>query len=393
MGKLAINGGTPVRTKGFSKWPIWDEREEKALLEVLHSGLWGLGGGKIAEVERAFADYQQAKFGIAVVNGTITMIIALRAIDVKAGDEVIVPPYTFMATASAVAAVGATPVFVDVDPGTLCLDPKLIEAAITPRTKAIIPVHLGGHPADMDAINAIAKKHKLTVIEDSAHAHGAEWKGRRVGAIGDMGSFSFQESKNLSSGEGGMILTDNPDLANLCWAIHNCGRFPGGARYEHPVLGQNYRMTEFQAAILLMQMTRLDEQQNIRNANGDYLAAQLVKIAGIQPQVRDPRATRHGYHLFVFRHFPEQFGVATEKFIDALNAEGIPCGVGYRPLYREPMWKSVGLDYSNVSCPVTEAAQNDSIWMSQRMLLAGKEDMDEIVAAVQKVKDNISELA
>lgn len=393
MGKLALTGGTPLRTKPFSSWPIWDEREEKALLEVLHSGAWGLGGTKIDEIQKAFAAYQHAEYGIAVMNGTVTMIVGLLAAGVGPGDEVIVPPYTFMATASSVVAVGAKPIFVDIDPTSLCIDPDAIEPAITERTKAVIPVHVGGHPADMDRILPIAKKHNLTVIEDCAHAHGSEWNGRRVGAIGDMGSFSFQGSKNLNAGEGGMILTNNKDLADMCYAVHNCGRFRGGARWTHPVLGQNYRMTEFQAAILLAQLTRLDEQGDIRDANGRYLNQELAKIGGVPPLCRDARNTRNCYHMYVFKYEPQAFkGLAIEQFIKAMHAEGVWCGKGYGPLYKEEMWKSVGFDYSDTCCPQAEKALTEVLWMMQTQLLGTKEDMDDIVGAMRKIKENVDEL-
>lgn len=394
MSTLAINGGTPVREKPFSEWPIFDEREEKAVVDVVRSGAWGLGGGCIPEFQQKFAKYQQAAYGICTANGTVSLIVALRAAGVGRGDEVVVPPFTFMATASSVLEVGATPVFADIDPGTFCLDPDALKAVITPRTKAVIPVHLGGHPADMDRIMEIAEKHDLVVIEDAAHAHGSEWNGRRVGAIGHMGSFSFQSSKNLCCGEGGIVVTNHEKYADLCFSYHNCGRTRTGKWYEHNVLGQNFRMGEFQAAILLAQMERLDEQSRIREENVLYLADKLSQVGGITPQKRDSRVTRHAYHVIVFMYDEKQFaGVNKDAFMGAINAEGIPFGGVYtRPLYEEAMFASQGIDYSEISCPVAEDTSKNGMWLHHAVALGTRQDMDDIVDAVIKVKEHASEI-
>lgn len=393
MRNLAINGASPVRTELFSSWPLFDEREEHAVLEVVRSGVWGLRGKKIAEFEEQFAAYQSAKYGICLANGTVSLIVALKAADVTIGDEVIVPPYTFMATASAVLEVGAVPVFVDIDPKTFCLDASQIESAITEKTRAIIPVHLGGHPADMDLIMEIAVRKNLVVIEDAAHAHGAEWNGRRVGALGHMGSFSFQSSKNLCCGEGGFIVTNDEEYADKCYSYHDCGRIRGGANYEHHLLGQNFRMGEFQAAILLAQFERFEAQTVHRNINGRELACRLAEVGGIVPQARDPRATRHGFHLFVARYDRSQFGgVSRDLFVRALNAEGIPASIGYRPLYKEVLFTAQGGEYLNVSCPITESLADDGVWISQTVLLGTRDDIDDVVNAVVKIKENCEEL-
>ncbi|HID56623.1 TPA: DegT/DnrJ/EryC1/StrS family aminotransferase [Candidatus Poribacteria bacterium] len=405
MAKLAINGGTPVRTKPFPGWPLKDEAVLQALKEVWESGVWGIGGDKVPEFEREFARYVGAQYGVAVTSGTVALQLAVRAAGIGAGDEVIVPPYTFIATASSVIAANAIPVFADIDPDTFNIDPSSIEAAITERTKGVIPVHIGGCPADMDAINEIARKHGLTVIEDCAQAHGAEWKGERVGSIGDMGCFSFQSSKNLPAGEGGMITTNDKKLEEKVWSIHNCGRRKEGAWYEHNLMGGNYRMTEWQAAVLLAQLPKLDEQTEIRNRNSLYLAEKLSQIEGIKPQKRDERVTRHGCHLFIFKFDSELFNLPRERFIAALRAEGIPCSSGYNPLYRERMFQSdirrcpLGcpyygkeMDYSKIYLPVVEKVCRDVIWIFQSLLLGSKEDMDDIIGAVEKVVDNIDEL-
>jgi len=406
MSELAINGGKPIRTRPFPKWPVYDESEKKALEEVLQSGVWGSGGSKVNKFEKKFAGYHNAEYGICVVNGTTALEVALKASGIGAGDEVIVPAYTFLATASSVLLVNAVPIFVDIDPDTYCIDPQQIENAITERTKAIIPVHLAGHSSNMDKIMEIAKENNLVVIEDCAQAHLAEWKGKKVGSIGDLGCFSFQSSKNMTSGEGGIIVTNNKELADKCWSYHNCGRTRGGPWYKHPLLGWNYRMTEFQAAVLLVQLNRLEKQNKTRNENALYLSAKLSEIDGITPLKRDERVTTHAYHLYIFRYAKEKFsGVTRDRFLEALNAEGIPCARGYVPLYKEgylnearkcPLscsYYSGKIDYTKVDCPVTEKACNEeAVWLTQNMLLGTKEDMDTIVEAIQKVKNNVDEL-
>jgi dTDP-4-amino-4,6-dideoxygalactose transaminase len=407
MSKLAVNGGERTRTGSFPKWPIFDERDEAALLEAFRSGCWGIGGSITGDFAARFAAYHGAKYGLTTCNGTVSLVVALRALGVGPGDEVIVPAYTFLATASAVLEVDAVPIFVDIHPDTYCLDPEMVAKAITPRTKAIIPVHLAGHPADMDRIMELARKHELVVLEDSAQAHGAEWRGQRVGSIGDMGSFSFQSSKNLNCGEGGAVITNNEELFDKSYSFHNCGRKRGGAKYQHHVLGQNFRLSQLQAAVLMSQMDRLDEQTDLRNENGKYLSGALSQIEGIRPLAWDERVTRHGYHLYIFRYDSDAFnGVPRETFMRALAAEGIPCSKGYVPLYREELFVvnsqdcPLGcgfyggkVDYSKVICPVTEkAADSEAVWLQQNILLGSKADMDSIVDAIYKIRENVHEL-
>lgn len=408
MSTLAIKGGTPLRTKPFPSWPVWDEQDEKALLDVLHSGVWGISdnpNSPVHEFERDFARTHQAQFGLAVFNGTVALQTALMAIGINYGDEVIVPAYTFLATASACLMVGAVPVFVDIDAGTYNLDPARIEEAITARTRAIIPVHIGGCPADLGRIMAIAQRHNLVVIEDACQAHGAAWNGRRVGAIAALGCFSFQSSKNLNAGEGGLIVTDDQALLDRCWSVHNCGRVREGAWYQHEVLGSNYRMTQWQAGLLRAQLRNFEEQAQIREANGLYLSERLAEIGGFNPQQRDSYVTQHGYHLFISRYDPTAFhDVSRDDFLAALRAEGIPCAPGYKPLYamnaikdgiarlkRFTNDKAPGDEAHN--CPVTERACNEEgVWFGQSMLLGTKQDMDDIAEAILKVKLHIDEV-
>lgn len=401
MQRLALLGGTPVRTKPFTSWPIFGETEEQRLLGTLRSGQWGrLSGNQVGEFEKCFAEMHGCRHGIAVVNGTVSLRIALLAAGIRAEDEVIVPPYTFLSTASAVIEVNAVPVFADIDLDTFNIDPKAIESAITPRAKAIIPVHFAGQIADMGAITAIARKHKLTIIEDAAHAHGASDRNRPAGSIGGFGSFSFQSSKNMTAGEGGIITTNDDALANACRSIHNCGRVEGGIWYEHHVISGNYRLGEFQGAILNAQLDRLASQTATRDANGQHLAAKLAQIPGLHPQKRPASCTRHSYHLFMLRFDAAAFGAPRDTVIKALRAEGIPCSPGYGfPLHRQPLFRnkafgpflqnaSVRLDYSKTHCPNSDRICNEAIWLEQSMFLGPRSDMDDIVMAFEKIFEN-----
>lgn len=406
MTALAVGGGTPVRTTSFPSWPVYDADDEKALLNVLHSGRWFLAD-RVEEFERVFAAYQDAQYGVSISSGTTALQVALEALGVGAGDEVIVPSYTFVATASAVATVGSVPVFVDVDPETYNIDPASVEAAVTDSTRAVIAVHLAGQPADLDALGQLATKRGIALIEDSAQAHGAAWKGRKVGAVGDLGTFSFQASKNLNAGEGGFITTDDEELANRAWSLHNCGRAREGAWYEHPLVGANYRITEFQAGLLLNQILRLDDQMATRSLNGELLTSLLSQIDGVEPLRVDPRVTRHAYHLYVIRYDADSFGGAPrDRFIEALEAEGIPCSSGYRPLYGEPAFAASFRDYpfetayfdgkpdySRFSCPVTERiCADEAVWLTQNLLLGTEQDTRDIAAAISKIREHAGQL-
>ena len=398
-------GGQPIRTKPFPKWPVFGQPEEQALLRTLHSGKWGkTEGPEVAAFEKRFAEHHGCKHGIAVVNGTVSLRIGLLAAGIQAGDEVIIPPYTFLATASAVVEANAVPVFVDIDPETFNIDPKLIELAITPRTRAIICVHVGGLPCDMDAIMAIAKKHNLIVIEDAAHAHGGQYKSKPIGSLGHMGSFSFQSSKNMTSGEGGIITTNDDHLAARCRSIHNCGRVPGGKWYEHHVISGNHRLGEFAGALLSCQLDRLKEQTQRRDSNARYLDQKLSQIPGITPQKREA-GTLNGQHLYLFRYDAKAFGIPREKFLEALAAEGITgAAPGYvLPLYGQPLFteKAFGpydaanrVDYKSIHLPVCEQiSSTEGAWFYQSVLLAEQSDMDDIVEAVTKIYEQRDSLS
>ncbi|RMF71216.1 MAG: DegT/DnrJ/EryC1/StrS family aminotransferase [Acidobacteria bacterium] len=400
--RLAISGGEPVRTEPWPTWPVWDASEEQALIDTLRSGRWGVGGERVPRLEARYAELHGARHAVACCNGTVALQIALVAAGIEAGDEVITSAYTFMATALAILAVGAVPVFVDVEPGTHNLDPDRIEAAITPRTRAIMPVHIGGRPADMDRILAIAKRHGLRVVEDAAQAWLASWNGRPVGALGDAGTFSFQSSKNLTAGEGGIVLTNDDDVYRLAWSYHNCGRLPGGAWYEHATAGLNYRLGEFQAAVLLAGLDRLPEQQARRREAMRALDEGLAGIDGVLTPEADDRVTAHAGHIYMVRLDPAAIPQDKARVVEALQAEGIPAHPGYTtPLYRQGFWdwfaeRRVGdgsLRWKDLfdrrtqelPLPVTESLCRTTIWIKQDVLLAGAQAMGDVVAAFDKV--------
>jgi len=406
MSKLALLGGPKVRSAPFPAWPVHDRRDLAALESVLESGVWGIGGTKVDAIEEKFAAFQDAKHGVAVFNGTVALEVALRAAGIGAGDEVVMPAYTFMATPAAVLAVNALPVFADIDPATYTMDPVDAERRVTSATKALMPVHIGGCPSDLDAFREIAARRGLILIEDACQAWGAAWRGTKVGAIGSMGAFSFQSSKNLNSGEGGMLVTNDDRLYELAWSYHNCGRVKNGKWYQHEVLGLNYRMTEFQAALLLVQLERLPEQARRRAENASSLDGKLASIDGIIPPGRPAKVTAHANHIYVFRYDARRFGgVPRERFLEALRAEGIPCSPGYVPLYSEGFMRNLtkdahlrGLygdrvDYARVSLPATErACREEGVWLSQTMLLGNDRDMDDVAGAIRKIRENASEL-
>lgn len=394
---LAVHGGVPAfgPDHQFPAWPVHDEQEEKAVLGVLASGKWGsTHGDVVAAFEQEFAAYQHAEHATCLTNGTLAIAVALRAAGVSIGDEVIVPPYTFIATASAALFIGAVPVFADVDPVTHLLDPSAAEAAVTPRTKAIVVVHLAGRPVNMDAFTELGTRHGLTIVEDCAQAHGAEYHGRRVGAIGHLGTFSFQSSKNMTAGEGGAVLTDDADLAGAVYSMVNVGRVPGGGWYQHTSVGYNLRLTEFQAAVLRIQLARHPAQQHVRERNATLLTKLLSEVDGIQLAPSDPAVTAHGRHLFLFR-VPALGAAGTrDAAVKALAAEGLHgASSGYVPLHRndalareiDSLTRRLGQPYPEADVPAADEVCADTIWLPQPYLLGTEEQTHRIAAAVTKV--------
>jgi perosamine synthetase len=400
----ALLGGCPVRKEPFPPWPQIDNKQEQAVLAALRSGKWDRHSGDLVlKFERAFASLCGVKHALMVSSGSTALEIAMRMAGVEAGDEVLVPPYTFMATVMSVFLANALPVFVDIHPDTYCMEPSKIESRITPRTKAILPVHLAGLPCDMDSIKAIAARHHLIVIEDACQAHLAEWKGQRVGSIGEAGCFSFQISKNISGAEGGAITSNDSDFMDRCFQYHTCGRTRGGMWYRHDSPGFNYRMTEFQAALLLARIDRVEEHMTRRSENADYLNRVLSDIPGIRPLHTPDYVTRHAYHLYVFRYDEEAFrGLDRDLFVKALEAEGVPCSGGYNPLYREGfvremlesrLFQQLFVNdvlegyLQNIICPVTEkACVKEGVWIPQEVLLGSRRDMSDIVESIRKIQ-------
>lgn len=402
--ELAILGGDPVRKAPFPPWPVYGHEEETSLREVLESGSWGGYNKKVEEFEAAFAELHGVRHAISCANGTVALEVALRALDIECGDEVIVPPYTFIATATSVLLCHAAPVFVDIDPLTLNLSPAAVEAAIMPRTKAIIAVHFGGFPADLDVLTSIAERHHLALIEDAAHAHGVRWRSQPVGNFGKVGTFSFQAFKLITSGEGGMMVTNDSDIAEKLWGYCNQGRLKGAGWYEHFSLGSNYRLTGFQAAILLAQLHKLPEQTHIRTENAGYLREGLRSFRGLKMAESDDRAERQPYYLITLRYDPSYFaGASRNLFVRALQAEGIPAQRTYPyPLYRNPVfsrppchcdkWKAPQ-DYTSLFLPESEKVCRDGIWLEHRLFLGSQRDVDDILAACEKIQRHASALA
>ncbi|MGH9159275.1 MAG: DegT/DnrJ/EryC1/StrS family aminotransferase [Vicinamibacteraceae bacterium] len=408
----AMLGGTPVRRDPFPAWPVTDERETRALERVLRSGHWFRGSGdEVSRFEAEYATLTGARHCLATANGTSALITALHAIGVGPGDEVIVPPYTFIATVNVVLLAHALPVFVDTDIETFQIDAAKIEAAITDRTRAIVPVHLGGASADLDTILAAARARDVPVVEDACQSHLAEWRGRKVGTYGRAGCFSFQASKNLNAGEGGAVLTDDSALIETCYAFHNNsrGRKTSGADFSYRGAGANLRLTEFQAALLMAQMTRLQAQARTRDENGAYLTSLLREIPGIATARTYEGCTRNAYHLYMFRYDAAQFsGLPRAAFLEALEAEGIPASGGYSPLNKEPFLAATltGRGYRAIysatqlaelearnQCPQNDRLCREAVWLTQNMLLGPRGDMDQIAEAIRKVQRHAARLA
>ena len=397
---MAIFGGEPIITEKWPGWPYAGERERELIDEVLSSDIWGGTGlgPKITEFNEKFATYCDTKYGAAVANGTVSMELCLVAWGIGPGDEVIIPAATFMATATAVHNMGATVVYVDINPKTLNIDNVKVADAITDRTKAIIPVHIGGHPCDMDPLLEIAGKHDIKVLEDAAQAHGAIYKGRKVGSLADAASFSFQQSKNLQSGEGGMILSDKKELIDL---IHySLGKFGRGIREKysghiHYRFGWNACYTEIQAAIALAQLERLEGQIEKRTVNAKKLYSLLEDIEGIETFYWQPYCDRHAHHLFLLRFKSENFdNVQRSQFLAALNKEGVLASSFYpMALYQQPLYKNEkSLSMRESACPVAEQACRDVIFFEQNVLLADSQKIELIDGAVRKVRKNAAQL-
>jgi dTDP-4-amino-4,6-dideoxygalactose transaminase len=413
MSELAILGGPKTRTEPYPQWPVWDQRDIDAVTEVIKSGQWGgypYPGPKTAELARRFAEMQGGGYAVVMANGTVTMEVALRAAGIGWGDEVIVPAYTFQATASAPMAAGAIPVIVDIDPDTYCLDIKAVEKALTPKTKAVICVHLGHQMTDMDALMALADRHNLIVVEDCAHAHGAKWRGMGAGTIGHFGSFSLQSSKILTSGEGGILLCRTPELASKAASIIDCGRphaLGGGPEdysQEYQV-GGNFRMSELTSALALVGLERFPAQARMREEMAAYMDESLSEVPGVRVLRQDMRHTTRSFYRYIFAVDPQQFGLEHDAICDALEAEGIDCWVGYEAMnnYKlfQPQNSKLAVpnafpEYFHFDQMVLPAAQqaceHEAVWLDEAVFRCGHEGVDHAVAAIKKIQAHAAEL-
>ncbi|HOP75986.1 MAG TPA: DegT/DnrJ/EryC1/StrS family aminotransferase [Thermogutta sp.] len=402
--KPALLGGKPTVTGQWPHWPWVSSSDEEAVLEVVRAGRW-YRSRSVEQFEEEYAALNSARYCIATASGTTALVTSLGALGVGPGDEVIVPPFTFLATVTSVLLHYAMPVFVDSDINTFLMDAEKLESAITERTKAIIPVHIGGNVANLDRILAIAEKHRLAVVGDACQAHLAEWKGKSAGSWGTTGCYSFQLSKNLSSGEGGAILTNDEAMADACFAFHNCYRKRTRASLEakyHFGRNANFRMTEFQAALLLNQMKGIKERAQLRSDNAAYLTTLLASIPGIHPAKEYSGCTRNAYHLYMFRYDPNEFnGLPRNRFVNALRAEGVPCSPGYAPLnkeqflmdalHSEPYVRVYGRQAieqwpERNQCPENDKLCEQAVWFYQTVLLTDRTRMEQIAAAIQKIK-------
>jgi len=401
----AVLGGTPVRSHDYPSWPVWGDDERTGLLSVLDDGGWWQGDGDVAAAFAAdFAEFQGARFGLALTNGTHTLEAAFAACDIGEGDEVIVPGMTFVASASAVLAVNATPVLVDIDADTLCIDPAAAEAAITDRTRAIVAVHVAGAAADLDVLTALCERRGLRLIEDCAHAHGTTWRGRGVGSWGDFGSFSMQRSKLMTAGEGGVLICNDEELRDRAWAYADCGRAKGEWFYHHPTYGSNLRMTEWQGAVLRAQLVRFPEQHRIRNDNAIALNVAIADVAGLRPPTRDPRMGMQGNYCYVFHFDPDHFaGLPLRRFEQALAAEGIPMGVSYPSLSELAIFRDENfgprlrehaptIDYSTLHLPIAEHAAASTVWLQHRLLLAERDDVLDVARAAARIQAHAGDI-
>ena len=402
----AILGGAPLCRSPIPTWPIWDDLERQGLSDTLESaGWWDGDGNRAMDFAADFAAFQGAAYGLALTNGTHTLEAALSACEIGQGDEVIVPGMTFIASASAVLGVNATPVLVDIDSQTLCIDVAAAEAAITPATRAIIAVHVAGAAADLDALTDLCAQRNLHLIEDCAHAHGTVWRGRGVGSWGSFGSFSMQASKLMTAGEGGVLTCNDPHLRDLAWSYANCGREAGEWFYHHPRYGSNLRMSEWQGAVLAAQLTRFPEQNRTRNANALVLGEALAAIEGVVPQRRDPRMNAQGNYCYVFHYDPGTFaGLPLRQFEHALAAEGAPMSVSYPSLSELELFRRQNfgarfrqtppaVSYSNLRLPRAEQAAASTVWLQHRLLLATPEAVLEVAAAVERIQRHARQVA
>ncbi len=418
MAQLAINGGPKAIASPIgSPWPVYDEREKQALIEVLESRRWGRSlygdprASRLWKFEHAFAEFHDTKYGVALASGTTALETCLRAVGVEAGDEVIVPAFTYIASASCILQCNGVPVFADVDPRNYTIDPQAVEAAVTPRTRAVVAVDFGGMPCDTDALRGVCEKHGLALVSDCAHAHAGQWRGKGVGSWADIAAFSCMPGKTFAIGEGAVVTTNREDLYEKAFRYHYAGRLPDDENLDFAWPATTLRLSEWEAAIGLVGLTRLEEQAETRWRNARYLGEGLREIPGLEPLEIDPRVTRWNPFRWHFKFVREEFqGVHRDVFRKALAAEGLPAGIGpTKPLYtfsmfasgrwgrtdcpvRCPLYKG-RMDYSKVRCPEAERIHaEEALDLGHRFLLGPQEDMDRILDAMRKVREHADEL-
>lgn len=392
---------------GAMEWPKWDSREEQALLDVLRSGKWGRNNGtRVAEFERVFAARMKAKYCVATASGTTALLSAIGALNVGPGDEVVLPPYTFVATFNVITANFALPVFADVDAASFQIDPARMESAITPATRLLLPVHIGGSTCELDAIAEVARRRGVALLEDACQAPGAEWRGQPVGTKGIGGCFSFQASKNLTSGEGGAVITNDEAFANQVHNFHTPGAPKGGRSWGR---ASNYRLTEFQAALLLAQYSRFNAQQDHRNANAEHLTAMLQKIPGIAPARLASGNNRSAWHLYMFRYDVKAFsGLSRARFLQELGKAGFAASSGYASLNLSTHVKALADNphYQRIygrdtmarwvernQCPVNDRLIEEAVWFPQTRLLDSRSTMEQIAATIAGIQKRSGDLA
>jgi dTDP-4-amino-4,6-dideoxygalactose transaminase len=405
--KPAKRAATAAAARGATDWPKWDDREEQALLDVLRSGKWGRGNGtKVTEFEQVFAERMRAKYCIATASGTTALLSAIGALNVGPGDEVILPPYTFVATFNVITASFSLPVFADVDAASFQIDPAKLEAAITPATRLLLPVHIGGSTCELDAIADIAARRRVPMIEDAAQAPGAEWRGQPVGTKGIGGCFSFQASKNLTSGEGGAVVTNDEAFAHQVYNFHTPGTPKSGTSWGRAA---NYRLTEFQAALLLAQYSRFNAQQDYRNANAEHLSDMLRKIPGIAPAKLASGNNRSAWHLYMFRYDAAKFsGLPRARFLQELVKAGVGASSGYASLNTSAHVKALAANphYQRIygkdtmakwvernRCPVNDRVIEEAVWLGQTKLLDSRSAMEQIAETIAGIQKRSGDLA
>jgi perosamine synthetase len=402
----ALLGGDPVRSGGRSTpWPQGSPEDEKSWLEVLRSGRWWRREGQhVRNFEKAWAERLDARYAIATANGTSALMAALHAVDVGPKDEVLVGPYTFIATINSILAHYALPVFVDTDPETMMIDAAKVEAAITPRTRCILPVHLGGNMADMDRLLAISKKRNVAVVEDACQAHLSEWRKKKAATVGDLGCFSFHKLKNLAGGEAGAVMTNDERLYRRAYGFHSHYRTPDENAPDPAVCqnGINLRMSEFQGAVLMRGLTRLEEQAQTRDRNAAYLGKLLAEAPGVKPVKMYEGCTRNAWHIYMMKYDPEAFqGLTRDQFLKAARAEGVGFSGGYGPLNKEPFLENtlnsrafraiytkqeIGRWRERNRCPANDRACQEALWFGQAVMLGARGDMEDIAMAVRKIQ-------